>query len=479
MSEEIRVLFLAAEAEPFYKVGGLADVAGTLPLVLRNIHSTASGKLNLDVRLVLPLHKAGDSFHQRLEPLVGFNLRRGEIELPVRVFHTHHHGMPVYFIDGEPIQNCPGVYSRNPEIDQEKYTFFSLAALLLMNHLNWQPQIIHLNDWHTAITAYALRNKWGGQEVQHRHTILTLHNLPFMGGDCARTLTAYGLPITETPELPEWARTQPLPLGLLVTDKIIPVSPTYAKEILTPEFGCGLESFLSSRKDKVKGILNGLDVEAFNPSNDVHLKTKFDLDSLERREQNKVDIHLSLNFPYDQQTPLLAMVGRIDYQKGIDMVFDALPSLLDHSWRFVILGTGDPGLEAKARALESLYPDKIRAVLKYDSALGHKIYGGADMFLMPSRYEPCGLAQMVAMRYGCVPLVRATGGLKDTVQDGVTGFQFTRGSTEELKLAITRALSVYRQGAEWENFQHNCMQTDFSWSHSAMQYAETYVEMVA
>jgi starch synthase len=472
--EIMNILFLAAEAEPFVKIGGLADVAGSLPLALRALPDQISTGVPLDVRLVLPFHQGVQVDAAALRPVADYSVCRGGLSIPVMVYETALDGMPVYFISGAPISNSPSVYSPDPAHDREKYAFFSIAALELIHHLDWQPEIIHANDWHTSLALYAVHFRQTSVGHSHLRTVLTVHNLAYLGGDSSEVLSAYGLmPISDL-SLPIWAQYQPLPLGLLSANTIVPVSPTYAREILTPDFGCGLDPYLKTRIDNVTGILNGLDVKFWDPETDKALAACFNADQLPARKINKTALQKALELTQDGNVPLLAMVGRVDHQKGLDITFAALRKLAERSWQFVILGSGDPTLEDMARRLQSDFPGRVRAVIRYDAALSHLLYGGADMFLMPSRYEPCGLAQMIAMRYGCVPLVHATGGLKDTVQEGRTGFLFQEAVPDSMVAALVRALAVFAEPGQWQQFQRNDMKEDFSWTRSASQYASIY-----
>jgi starch synthase len=467
----IKVLFLAAEAEPFIKVGGLADVAGTLPLELRN---SSSQHGELDVRLVLPMHSMMH-MDAAVVHVADLSIQRYAGRVPAQIYASSLKGLPVYFISGMPIDQSPSVYSSDGAVDREKYTFFSLAALEMLNHIDWQPDIVHANDWHTALALYAIKS---GRVPLTARTVFTIHNLPFMGGEAAENLVAYGLPPLHAEYLPSWAGTQPLPLGLWSADVIVPVSPTYAQEIMTPEFGCGLDPYLRSRSGTVRGILNGLDENSFDPRHDPILTSNFSLESISARQDNKLSLQAAVGLPTNPDVPLLAMIGRIDQQKGVDIALATLGRICDLSWQFVLLGTGDPALEAAAGRLESRFPDRVRINLRFDSKLGRKIYAGADFFLMPSRYEPCGLAQMIAMRYGCVPVVRATGGLKDTVQEALTGFLFTEATPEAMAEAIERALQAYSIGGKLSSYQSNGMVQDFSWSRSATRYIEIYSELM-
>ena len=474
MPATLNILFLAAEAEPFIKIGGLADVAGSLPLALRSLPYQATRGVSLDVRLVLPLHRAIRAESATLRTVAEFSVFRRGGNIPAQVFETSLAGMPVYFINGEPISAAASVYSPDPALDREKFTFFSLAALEMARRMDWQPDILHANDWHTALAVFALRSRRNDPVLAHLRSVLTLHNLPYTGGDGADVLTAYGLTPLNDASLPQRARTQPLPLGLWSADAIVPVSPTYAREILTPEFGCGLETFLRSRSDSITGILNGLDTASWNPETDKSLTVTFTADDLSGRAANKAALQKQLGLKEDPRAPLLAMIGRIDQQKGVDITFEVLRQMMDRYWQFVILGSGDPNLENAARTLQAEYPDRVRAAIRFDAPLGRLIYAGADMFLMPSRYEPCGLAQLIAMRYGCVPVVHATGGLKDTVQQGRTGFMFQEADPGSMNEALRRALSVYSSPEKWEHFQRSGMQQDYSWPRSARQYATIY-----
>jgi starch synthase len=474
MRHSLNILFLAAEAEPFIKIGGLADVAGSLPLALGNLPDHAVHNKKLDVRLVLPLHSTIRAKAVPMHLVAEFVVYRHGGDLPAQVFETNLGGMPVYFIAGEPISSAASVYSQNPALDREKFTFFSMAALEMSRLLDWHPDIIHANDWHTALAIYALKFRRSDPTLSRIRSVLTLHNLPYMGGDGTDTLAAYGLIAPYDEALPAWARTQPLPLGLWAADAVVPVSPGYAREILTPDFGCGLDIFLRSRSERISGILNGIDPALWDPETDKQLSTNFNVGTLSKRAINKTDLQKQMGLEEEPHIPLLAMIGRIDPQKGVDITFEALRRLAGQAWQFVILGSGDSELEDNARALQVEFPERIRAEISYNAKLSRLIYGGADMLLMPSRYEPCGLAQMIAMRYGCVPVVHATGGLKDTIQKGKTGFLFQKAESESLAEALGEALSVYAEPEKWVYFQRNGMQADFSWSHSAAQYADLY-----
>ncbi len=472
MPKTINVLFLAAEAEPFIKVGGLGDVAGSLPRALRAL---SNDDIKLDVRLVLPYHPAVKA--DNLKPVGMFSLMRGSVEIQVEAFETSLNGMPVYFIGGEPIRANGSVYSLDAVLDAEKYAFFSLAALEFSRQINWLPDVIHGNDWHTALSIYGSLTKRWQEGARHVASVLTLHNLPFMGPDVSAIVESYGLKLAQT-DLPDWARVMPLPLGLWASDAIVAVSPTYGREILTQEYGCGLDDFLRTRGETVSGILNGLDTASFNPADDTALGVNFDIDSLDKRAANKGLLQERLGLPREPETPLLAMVSRMDVQKGVDLVFTALKNMKKSNWQAIILGTGDPKLEEAAMKLRALYPERIKVETRYDGGLARQIYAGSDMFLMPSRYEPCGLSQMIAMRYGCVPVVRAAGGLNDTVIHNKTGFVFEKIHHMSLVAAINSAFKVYAKREQWQIIQRAGMAQDLSWESSAKKYLELYQSII-
>lgn len=478
MPNPIKVLFLAAEADPFVKVGGLGDVAGSLPRVLRSLPPLGNEYSSLDVRLALPFHPVLRAKATSLRPAAAFSLPRAGGEVAVQAFETALHELPVYFIGGAPVDDSGSVYSSNAAIDAEKYTFFSLAALALCRQLGWQPDIVHANDWHTALAVYALLVQHWQEGSPRPASVITVHNLPYLGPDVHEALAAYGIPLAQT-DLPDWARLKPMPLGLWAADAIVAVSPTYADEMLSPEYGCGLQDFLKTRRETLTGILNGLDTERFNPAVDAEIAARFTSESLSARAVNKTALLEQVGLSADLEAPLFGVVSRMDPQKGLDLVFDALRKLADKPWQAVILGAGDPKLEEAARKLVKDFPEKVCLETKYDARLARQIYAGADIFLMPSRYEPCGLSQMIAMRYGCVPVVRAVGGLHDTVTDGETGFVFIEPKVKPFLAAIQRAMETWRKPEAWRAIQLNGMSQDFSWSKSAYQYAALYKRLLS
>jgi starch synthase len=475
MTSPLSVFFLASEAEPFVKVGGLGDVAGSLPRALR--------QQGIDIRLVIPFHGTIRRSEYDLRLVAAFDLPHSSGPIPTEVYATQVDGLPVYLISGSPFQPDAPVYSNDWGFDAHKYIFFSLAALELARTLNWQPRILHANDWHTAAAVYWLAlNRAIDPFYQQTASLLSVHNLPYLGTGGSAPLGAFGLPPATKSLLPEWARHLPLPLGLLTADSIAAVSPTYALEMLTPEFGSGLHEFLRTRAEVITGILNGLDQDYWNPAKDAALTSPFDPTNLTLRGVNKIALQQEWNLPPDPTIPLLAFIGRLNHQKGVDLALDALHRLVDYPWQVIFLGTGVPELEDAIRLLQRKYPERVRAVIRFDAALSHRMYAGADALLVPSRYEPCGLVQMIAMRYGCVPIARATGGLKDTVFENpgnqANGFLFNEPRPDTLAEAIRRAINTFAYRPRWQELQHQGMQQDFSWERSAREYESLYQKLM-
>ena len=497
LPQPLRILFVVSEADPFMKVGGLGDVGGSLPRAIYNlVHSLpAEGgdiieedRASVDIRLVLPFHGAVAAAASVLRPVVAFNVPHRDGPQQAVAYDRDMQGVPVYLISGVPIQPQGPVYTGDPDIDGNKYTFFSMAALELVRALGWQPDLLHAHDWHTAASVYAVSIRPEDEFFSHTATLLGIHNLPYLGTGTGPSLSAYGLPPAVGSALPEWAQHLPLPLGLLAADHIVAVSPTYAKEILTPEFGSGLYDFLEERSASISGILNGLDVDQWDPRTDPKLAANYDHHTLPQRAANKRLLQEQLGLEPDTDIPLLGMITRMDNQKGVDLALDALRQIEipgehpEQPWQAVILGTGTPSLEEAALRMQADYPERLRAVITFDAALSRRIYGGADALLIPSRYEPCGLAQMIAMRYGCVPIARAVGGLKDTIRPyphkKATGLLFTDPTPQALSGTIRNALALYTDQKAWRKLQREGMLQDFSWERSAREYVSLYRSMV-
>jgi starch synthase len=482
-SETIKVLFAASEAEPFIKVGGLGDVSGTLPGALTDYFQATPNLPALDIRLFIPFHSKIQASKFHLEKIATFPIAAVTGDIPATVFLCNDLKYPVYLISGEPLPVDGAVYDPNPTVDGKKFAFFSLAVLEFCRQNSWIPDVLHANDWHTALIPYLIREKKEYKELFAKtHTILGIHNLPFMGGGTQAGLLEMGINPSKDFRLPKWSRHMPLPMGMADSDRILAVSPGYAREILTPEFGCGLDGFLFTCPEKVGGILNGLDIKVWDPGHDSFLVNSYTKLSLQKRAKNKQEMLTRLGLEYDARTPLIIMITRIDQQKGIDIALKALQNLTERKFQVIILGVGDPVLEDACKALEEDYPDRVRLLQRFDPALSHQLYSSGDMILIPSRYEPCGLTQMISMRYGCVPVARNTGGLSDTILDttpetGQTGFLFEEAAVVSCAEAIERALNTYINQPAWQQIQKNGMKTDFSWKNSAIKYADEYITL--
>jgi starch synthase len=467
----MRVAFLAAEATPFIKAGGLGDVAGELPPAL--------SELGLEVRLFLPYHPALRQLPMRAEKLLEFDLDHALGGERAQVYRAAWQGAIAYLIDGEPLRDAQAVYT-HPSADARRFAFYSLASLEAMRRLEWRPELIHAHDWHAsfAVIWLGLRGAvdpfWASVK-----TILTVHNLPYMGAGAEEALALWGLLPAADERLPIWGRIQPLPLGLLHADWISTVSPTYAREIQTPEFGCGLENFLRQRADRLTGILNGIDTGSWNPETDSSLPAPFSSRKVSPRRKNKSALQETLDLPPGAKGPLIGMITRLDFQKGVDIALHSMRDISDQPWQFVLLGTGDAALEDSVGGFAAEFTDRARALIRFDPDMARLIYAGSDLLLVPSRYEPCGLSQMIGLRYGAVPLVRATGGLRDTVVDADThpdgnGFAFGSPNPEGMSDALRRALQAFVDPPRWKALQRRGMKFDFSWRRSAQAYQALY-----
>jgi starch synthase len=381
-------------------------------------------------------------------------------------------------VDGEPVALDRHIYGGGKE-EGEKFVFWSLASLAACRYVRWAPDVIHANDWHAAAAVSWIHHHraqdpfWRGTA-----TVFTIHNLAYAGAGAEEAWQAYGLPPAAGAGVADWARPLPLVGALTTADWLTTVSPTYAKQIALRDYGFGLDPILAARRDRLTGILNGIDPRVWNPATDRAIKARFNADSLEARRRNKQALLAELGFEARPETPLLAFIGRLEQQKGIDLALQALAMSLDLPWQAVVLGSGQAELEAMASAFEQGHAGRFRYRGLFDAELSRRIYASADIMLVPSRYEPCGLVQMIAMRYGCVPLVRRTGGLADTVRDAAggsgTGFVFDEVSPDALAAALRRAIKIYGDGRAWLALQRRAARKDFGWDRSARQYAAVY-----
>jgi starch synthase len=466
VAEPRKVLFVAAEMAPLVKVGGLADVGGALPRALR--------RAGLDVRVALPFYDTIDRASLNAERLAtlgdGAALWRAETR-----------DVPVYIIEQAGAFARGRVYGFDDDV--ERFLAFDDALLAAATTIDWSPDVLHLNDWHTGFIASRLAFD-GAHPWRRLPRILTIHNLGFPGDFDQGFAERHGFSkqALHTPSRVDSAIAySALAQGILHSHALTTVSPTYAREIQAPDFGGDLAPLLRQRADRLSGIINGIDDELYDPTTDSHLAATFDAGTLERRIENRRAVQRQAGLPEVDDVPLVGMVTRLFAQKGPDLAARAVDTLLaGRRFQFVVLGEGDEENEGLMSKLAARHPEPVAVCIDFDAALGQLIYGGCDIFLMPSRYEPCGLGQMMALRYGAVPVVRRTGGLADTVEDcdaaltRGTGFVFDEPSAAALAAALELGLDAFAQREAWRRLQQRCMARDFSWGASAREYAELY-----
>ncbi len=475
--QPLKVLLLAAEVVPFAKTGGLADVAGSLPKAIR--------ALGHDIRVAMPRYGRIDpekfGLRQVLSSFpVPMNKQVDEAEVQQGRIGSD---VPVYFIENAKYYDRDGIYMYSD--DAERFIFFCRSSLEMLSRLEWRPDIIHCHDWHTAIVPNWLKTIYKDDRFfAQTATVYTIHNLAYQGIFGFRVLEVAGIDeygFMYHPEMADLTEVVDfMGRGIFFADVINTVSERYAQEILTPEFGEKLDPLLRDRRDRLFGILNGIDYEVMNPATDKYIAQNFDVDTLERRVHNKLALQEEANLKTDATVPLIGVISRLTDQKGFDVLGDVIDHLLDLDLQFVLLGTGDPHYHEMFSRVAQAYPGKAAVFLTFNAELAQKIYAGTDMFLMPSRFEPCGLGQMIAMRYGSVPIVRAVGGLADTVKDlnpqtgEGNGFVFETYDRWALFATIVRALENYKHKDTWHRLQVNGMSADFSWRASAKKYIDLY-----
>jgi len=478
MSSEqpLKILILAAEIVPFAKVGGLADVVGALPKSLK-----AFGH---DVRLVMPRYGQIDPERFGLTTaLDSLNVKMGEFTVQVSVRQaTIGNDIPVYMIDAPRYFERENIYGYTD--DGERFILFCRAALEAMRALNWSPDIIHCHDWHTGIVPNWMHMNYREDPFfAHTATVYTIHNLAYQGIFGYRILEVAGVAAQGFlyPHIVELANVVDIMgRGILFADAVTTVSERYAQEILTPTFGERLDHLLRSRRERLFGILNGIDDDEMNPATDHFIQATYDAQTLEQRAENKLALQEQAHLPLLPDVPLLAMISRLADQKGFDLLAQIFQPLLAQGIQFVVLGVGDQHYHEMFQNLAARYPEQVAIFLTFNTELAQRIYAGSDMFLMPSRFEPCGLGQLIAMRYGSVPIVRSVGGLADTVQEydprtgEGNGFSFANYDPWELFAAIVRALELYRFKDIWRTLQQRAMAADHSWTASARRYVEVY-----
>ena len=459
-AEPLRVAFAAAEAAPFAKVGGLADVAGSLPQAL--------ARLGCAVTLYVPLHGTIDRAKwgipdESVERSVSYGASHVRVAYPA----IAREGVRVVFVANKRIGR-DRVYGAAD--DGKRYAFFCRAVATAL--ADEPADVVHAHDWHAALLIPMIGRKLA--------SVFTIHNLAYQGKTSAEILAPVGLPKTRVaPEQP--GECNPMARAIARADIVSTVSPRYAKEILTPEFGEGLDGLLGQRRADVRGIVNGIDTDLFDPSKDPHIAARYSAEDRRGKAECKAALQAEGGLRIDAGTPVLGVIGRLVEQKGIDLLTAVAPDLLEGGAQMVVLGSGDPAYEERWRKLRERYPSRLFLTLGFDAALAQRIYAGCDLFLMPSRFEPCGLGQLISLRYGTIPIVRAVGGLADTVRDADdqprdgNGFSFTQYDRTAFSGALARGLRAFRRdGDQWNELRGRAMHEDHSWTASAAQYVEVY-----
>lgn len=470
----MKILLVASEVTPLAKTGGLADVAGSLPRALR--------RLGHDVRILMPAY-GSIAARTRLQPTgIDLGVAMGGARIGGSLLETSLDGVPVYLVEQreffarEQLYGTPdGDYPDNAE----RFVYFCRAALAALPQLDFRPEVIHLHDWQTALVPVLLRQELAGDPFfAATGTLLTIHNLGYQGVFPNALLPRLGL--RAGPDLEFWGRFSLLKGGVVCADRVNTVSPSYAREICTPELGLGFDGLLRARGHRFSGILNGLDNAQWDPAADPQLPASFQAADLRGKARCKARLQKELGLRHDPTAPVVAMITRLDIQKGLDLVEAAWPDLLQRPLQFVLLGSGERELMNRFAARGAANPQRVAVRLDFDDGLARRIYAGSDLFLMPSRYEPCGLGQLIALRYGCIPLVRSTGGLADTIVDNDldarrgNGYAFGAYLGEALLASLDRALLEFRDRPRWRTLVRRALQQDFSWERSAQDYLELY-----
>lgn len=469
----MKILFAVDEAYPLFKIGGLGDVGGSLPIALT--------KLNIDTRIALPKHPEIDTSGLDLHLLDSFDITYSGSTLPVKVWSTYLPGtlVPVYlFEENKYISEKTDAGDNHAD----KFTVFSLAVSAWLNlpERSWTPHIIHLQDWHAAMIPVIMKHKFHDQKYKY---IITIHNLAFQGNTNTPIVQNLGLKNSDC-QILSWDGSDHsiniLLEGILHASATTTVSPTYAREILTAEYGESIDEILTTKKHHIIGILNGLDYNIFNPETDPYLYENFSIkNATEIKTNSKIKLLTELGL--DPKLPnLIGFVGRVDpKQKGIALIIEALEqsALTNHNTQFVFLGTGDPILESRLHHVAADNP-KCKIITRFDEPLARKIYAASDIMVIPSKYEPCGLVQMIAMRYGAIPIARKTGGLADTIKHGHNGFLFDNFNTKEFIYSVIEAQKTLEDKKVKQQMVDSAMSTDFTWTAPALEYQELFERIV-
>ena len=475
----MKVLIAASEAHPFIKTGGLGDVMGALPQALKN--------LGLDVRVVIPNYRdIKKEIKEKLEFIKSFEVPVSWRKQYCGVLEYKYKGVTYYLLDNEYYFKRDGLYGYYD--DGEKFAFFDRAVLEFLKELDWKPDIIHCNDWQTGIIPVLHKVEYMKDAFyKNIKTVTSIHNLFFQGTftkEILPELFGYDYELFTNGSLELHGGVSFLKGAINYSDIVSTGSETYALEIMTPEYGETLDGLLRWKKGILKGIVNGIDYDEYNPETDKFIFKNYSVKNFEDKLINKIELQKELGLKVSKDTPMIGMVSRLTHQKGCDLIINMLEGLLKNNVQVVILGTGDPIYENAFKDFQERYKGKVSSNIMFDNKLAHKIYAASDMFLMPSLFEPCGLGQLIALRYGAVPIVRETGGLKDTVipydeyNEIGNGFGFKNYDYNELKKIIEYAIDVYKSEKKWQSLILQSMKSDNSWLKSAKKYKEMYEELI-
>ncbi len=470
--EKKKILFVASEATPFIQTGGLAEVIGSLSTAL-----AATGKF--DVRVVIPLYSdIKKEYRDKFTYLGNLYVHLAWRNQYCGIFSYEKDGVIFYFLDNEFYFKRPGCYGYFD--DGERFAFFSRAVLEIMPFLNFYPEVMHCHDWQAALAAIYLKTNYCfRQEYQFIRSLFTIHNIEYQGQyslDILSTLfDIYG----KYQYLVEYNNCINLMKGAIeVSERFSTVSPTYAEEIKNPYYAHGLDPIIRNNQFKLRGILNGIDDKGYNPQLDSHLFANYSADDMSGKAICKSELQKMLNLPVKPNTPIISMISRLVAHKGLDLVTNVIEEILQDDIQLVILGTGDYQYESYFKDLARRYPDKVSANIVFNGDLSRKIYSGSDIFLMPSKSEPCGLSQMISCRYATIPVVRETGGLYDSIKPLYNGYTFTNYNAHDMMYVIREAIYDYRNKEVWQKLMYNAATCDFSWKKSAGEYEALYMEML-
>ena len=473
-----QILFVGSEAAPFAATGGLGDVLGSLPKEI-----AALGGDDVDVRVVIPLYgMVKDEYRQMMRTEAEFTVSLAWRRIYCGIKSIYMDGVTWYFIDNEDYFKRNGLYGHFD--DGERFAFFCTAVLEMMRVLNFYPDYMHANDWQSALTVvYAKRKYANVPEYANMKSVYTIHNIEYQGIYGFEILgDIFNLHAADASFVDNDSCINLMKGAIQLCDILTTVSPRYAGEIQSAEYAHGLESIISMNSYKLRGILNGIDYISYNPKTDRALWQNFTFRSIDKKVQNKVEFQSLMNLPVDGDIPMYAMITRLATHKGVDIVCAMIDRLLDENVQFVLLGTGEGSYEEFFRNLEARHPDKVRSLIMFDRDMSRKLYAAADFFIMPSKSEPCGLSQMIASRYGAVPITRETGGLADSIHGYYeekgklhgNGFTFANYSAEELLERSLAAKELYEDKEKFRKFVSRVMRVDFSWSRSAEEYLRMY-----